>query len=194
MARVRTVAPEDFAPELAATAGHPTSSQIVALGSLPAWAVRPELAVAMLTFQRTLAEHAVLPERLRELVRLRIAFHNRCRSCMATRSGNAVADGMTDGAVCSLERPEEAEDLTAREKVAIRYADLVATDHLAAGDEMFDRLREHFDDGEIVELGAHVGTCVGFGRVAATWDLVDALPDSFRGDDAAPWSEGVTVR
>jgi len=194
MARVRTVAPEDFAPELATTVGHPTSSQVVALGSLPAWAVRPELAVAMLTFQRTLAEHAVLPERLRELVRLRIAFHNRCRSCMATRSGNAVADGMTDGAVCSLERPEEAEDLTAREKVAIRYADLVATDHLAAGDEMFDRLREHFDDGEIVELGAHVGTCVGFGRVAATWDLVDALPDSFRGDDAAPWSEGVTVR
>jgi alkylhydroperoxidase family enzyme len=101
---------------------------------------------------------------------------------------------MTDGAVCSLERPEEAEDLTAREKMAILYADLVATDHLAADDEMFDRLREHFDDGEIVELGAHIGTCVGFGRVAATWDLIDALPASFQADDAAPWSEGVTVR
>ena len=194
MARVRTIAPEDFAPELAAAAGHPTSAQRVALGALPAWAVRPELAVAFLTFQRTLAEHAALPERLRELVRLRIAFHNRCRSCMATRSGAAIADGMTDGAVCSLERPEEAADLSPREKVALRYADLVATDHLAVDDGVFDRLREHFDDGEIVELGAHVGVCVGFGRVAATWDLVDALPESFRGADAAPWSEGATVR
>lgn len=194
MARVRTIAPEDFAPDLAAAAGYPTSAQRVALGALPAWAVRPELAVAFLTFQRTLADHAALPERLRELVRLRIAFHNRCRSCMATRSSAAIADGMTDGAVCSLERPDEAEDLTPREKAALRYADLVATDHLAAGDEIFDHLRRHFDDGEIAELGAHIGVCVGFGRIAATWDLVDALPPSFRADDAAPWSEGVTVR
>ena len=194
MARVRTIPPEDFAPDLAAAAGHPTSTQLVALGALPAWAVRPELAVAFLTFQRSLAEHAVLPERMRELVRLRIAFHNRCRSCMATRSGTAIEDGMTDAAVSSLERPEEAEDLTPREKVALRYADLVATDHLAVDDEVFHRLRQHFDDGELVELGAHIGMCVGFGRVAATWDLVDALPDSFRAADAAPWSEGVTVR
>jgi AhpD family alkylhydroperoxidase len=194
MARVRTVAPEDFAPALAAAAGHPTSSQLIALGSLPAWAVRPELAVALLTFQRTLAEHARLPERLRELVRLRIAFHNRCRSCMATRSGAAVADGMTDGAVCSLERPDEADDLTAREKAALLHADLVATDHLAADDKSFERLREHFDDGDLVELCAHIAVCVGFGRIAATWDLVDALPDAFRADDASPWFDGATVR
>lgn len=191
---MRTVEPEAFAPELAVAAGHPTSAHRVALGGLPAWAVRPELAVAFLTFQRQLAAEARLPLRLRELVRLRIAFHNRCRSCMATRSAAAIDDGMTDAAVCSLERPEEAHDLSPAEKAAIAYADLVATDHLVADDATFERLREHFDDGEIVELGAYVGVCVGFGRVAATWDLVDALPEAFRADDATPWAEGATIR
>jgi AhpD family alkylhydroperoxidase len=152
------------------------------------------LSLAMLQYNQALRANRTLPERLMELVRLRIAFHNQCRSCMATRSRAAIADGMTDGAVCSLERPEEADDLTDAEKAALAYADLVATDHLAVGDEHFDRLRLHFDDAEIVELGVHIGVCVGFGRIAATWDLVDDLPAAFRADDAAPWSPGVTIR
>jgi AhpD family alkylhydroperoxidase len=194
MARVPTVDPAEFPSELADALGNPGSDQRVQLGALPAWAVRPDLALAMVTFQRALDSHAVLPERLRELVRLRVAFHNRCRSCMAVRSGRAIADGMSDGAVCSLERPEEADDLTEPEKAAIHYADLMATDHLAVDDAVFDRLRRHFDDGEIVELGAHIGLCVGFGRLSATWDLIDDLPPSFRADDVAPWSEGATIR
>ena len=194
MARVPTIDPAEFPSELADALGNPGSDQRVALGALPAWAVRPDLALAMVTFQQALDRHAVLPERLRELVRLRVAFHNRCRSCMAVRSSQAIADGMSDGAVCSLERPEEADDLTEPEKAVLHYADLMATDHLAVDDAVFDRLRRHFDDGEILELGAHIGLCVGFGRLSATWDLVDDLPLSFRADDAAPWSDGVTIR
>jgi AhpD family alkylhydroperoxidase len=194
MARVPTVDPAEFPPELADAVGHPDSDQRVALGALPAWAVRPDLAVAMVTFQRALETHAMLPARLRELVRLRVAFHNGCRSCMAVRSGQAIADGMSDGAVCSLERPEDAEDLADGEKAALHYADLMATDHLAVDEAVFDRLRRHFDDEQIVELGAHIGMCVGFGRLSATWDLVDDLPASFRSDDAAPWSEGANIR
>ena len=90
--------------------------------------------------------------------------------------------------------PEEADDLAEAEKAALHYADLMATDHLAVDEAVFDRLRRHFDDEQIVELGAHIGMCVGFGRLSATWDLVDDLPTSFRSDDAAPWSEGATIR
>jgi AhpD family alkylhydroperoxidase len=194
MARVPTIDPTEFPSELADALGNPGSDQRVALGALTAWAQRPELALAMVAFQRALDTNALLPARLRELVRLRVAFHNRCRSCMAVRSGQAIAEGMSDGAVCSLERPEDADDLTDPEKAALHYADLMATNHLAVDDEVFERLRQYFDDGEIVELGAHIGVCVGFGRLSATWDLVDDLPSSFRADDAAPWSQDATVR
>ena len=53
---------------------------------------------------------------------------------------------------------------------------------------MYERLRAHFDDGEIVELGTRCAMMVGFGRLAATWHMVEDLPESFRsGGDVAPW-------
>jgi alkylhydroperoxidase family enzyme len=101
---------------------------------------------------------------------------------------------MDDGAVCSLERPAEAPDLTDREKAALHYADLLATDHLAVDDATFEELGQHFSDEEVLELGVHIGTCVGFGRLAATFDLVDALPDAFRGAAPTPWADGSVLR
>jgi alkylhydroperoxidase family enzyme len=108
---------------------------------------------------------------------------------MALRSASAVADGVTEELVCSLEAPEEADDLTDREKAALAYADLVATDHLAADDRIFDRLRDFFTEPEIVELGVHLALFVGFGRLSATWDLVDDLPERFhdRTGPVTPW-------
>jgi AhpD family alkylhydroperoxidase len=66
-----------------------------------------------------------LPPRLVELVRLRIAFHNQCRSCMSVRYQSAIDDGLTEDAVCSLERPADAPDLS--------YADDRATPWSSAG-------------------------------------------------------------
>lgn len=194
MARVPTVDPSDFDARLVEILGERRSDERVALGALPAWAVQPDAASAMVQFQRALESGTSLSTRLRELVRLRVAFHNRCRSCMAVRSAGAISDGMTEAAVCSLERPEEADDLTEAEKAALAYADLMATDHLAVSDEHFERLRASFTDAQIVELGAHIGLCVGFGRLAATWDLVDHLSDDLLADDAAPWATTFTLR
>jgi AhpD family alkylhydroperoxidase len=101
----------------------------------------PEQALGLMAFGGALKMNRSLPERLVELVRLRVAFFNQCRSCMAIRYSDAVADGVTEGLVCSLERPQEAENLTAAEKVAIRYGELMATDHLAIDDAMYEHDR-----------------------------------------------------
>jgi alkylhydroperoxidase family enzyme len=52
-------------------------------------------------------------------------------------------DVVSEALVCSLERPYEAPDLTDAERVALRYADLFASDHLAI-DETYESLRAHF--------------------------------------------------
>lgn len=147
-------------------------------------------------FGRALKVSRTLPERLVELVRLRIAFFNQCRSCMAIRYSDAVADGVSEDLVCSLERPQEAVNLTPAEKSAIRYGELMATDHLAINDAVFADLRQHFSEAEIVELGMTCAFFVGFGRLAATWHMVEELPEAFRTAEAiAPWGqEKVQVR
>ena len=150
------------------------------------YAQRPEIAVKYLELGRALREERLLPDRLVELVRLRVAFWNQCRSCMAIRYEEALDDGVTEGLVCSLERPQEADDLSGAERAAIAFGDLMATDHLAITDETFDGLREHFSEPEIVELCMNVALFVGFGRLGAALHMVDDLPEHFRGDGDGP--------
>lgn len=156
----------------------------------------PEQALGLMGFGGALKRGRTLPERLVELVRLRVAFFNQCRSCMAIRYSDAVADGVTEGLVCSLERPQEAENLTPAEKAAIRYGELMATDHLAIDDAVYGELRRHFTEAQIVELGMTVAFFVGFGRLAATWHMVEELPEAFRtAETIAPWgAEKIQVR
>jgi AhpD family alkylhydroperoxidase len=138
-----------------------------------------------------------LPRRLLELVRLRIAFHNQCRSCMAIRYQSAMNNGLTEGLVCSLEKPHEAPDLTDAEKAAISYADLSANDHFSINDETFSNLRQYYTEAEIVELGMFIAFFIGYGRLGAAWDMVEELPEKFQDKSvkAVPWGqESILVR
>ena len=160
------------------------------------YAQRPELATKFLEFSRALREERLLPDRLIELVRLRVAYWNQCRSCMAVRYEEGIEDGLTEDLVCSLERPQEAADLTGAERAAIAYADLMATNHLAISDETFDGLREQFSEPEIVELCMNVALFVGFGRMGAALNMVDDLPEHFRGEGeerVTPWGSDEQV-
>jgi alkylhydroperoxidase family enzyme len=176
MSRIPPTAPEAYEPLFGADA--PLRHRV--------YANAPSVAVPYVAWQKALRECTTLSERLVELVRLRVAFHNQCRSCMAVRYGGAL----DEGAVCSLEKPEEAADLTPAEKAALAYADLVATDHLSVDDETFARLRAHFSDAEVMELCFHVGSYVGFGRMGSTLAMVEDLTDEYTDltTPVAPWA------
>ncbi len=159
---------------------------------LGVYANAPELAKAFLVFTGAMSQGFTLRRRLLELVRLRIAFHNQCRSCMAVRYESALDDGLTEGLVCSLEKPMQASDLSDAEKAAIHYADLAASNHFAISDETFANLRKYYSEKEIVELCIYVAYCVGFGRMAAAYRIIEELPESFQDTTAkmAPWGDG----
>jgi AhpD family alkylhydroperoxidase len=147
---------------------------------------RPEIAEAIGGVMAALRTTGTLSPRVIELIRLRIAYHNQCRSCMAVRYRSGVNDGVTEDLVCSLEQPEESDDLTAAERAALHYADLFATNHLAIGDEAYDALRVYFTEAEIVEIGFNCAIDVGFGRLVATWKVTEELPERFQVDGTAP--------
>jgi AhpD family alkylhydroperoxidase len=193
--RIEKLAPEQWDARLVA-AIQPDNLTDLEQGLTRYFAHCPEQALGLMGFGGALKRNRTLPDRLVELVRLRVAFFNQCRSCMAIRYSDAVADGVTEGLVCSLERPQEAENLSAAEKVAIRYGELMATDHLAIDDAMHDELRAHFTEAQIVELGMTVAFFVGFGRLAATWHMVEELPEAFKtAETIAPWgAEKIEVR
>jgi alkylhydroperoxidase family enzyme len=159
------------------------------------WAHRPEIRAAYdQVYAALAADTATLSPRLAELLRLRIAFHNQCRSCMAVRYEPELVG---EDLVCSLEKPEEAADLTDAERVALRFADCFATNHLAIDDALMDELREHYEEGELVELSAMCALYVGIGRLMATWRIVDDLPASFRApaeQRVTPWGHDDAIK
>ncbi len=161
-------------------------------GIMRMFAHTPEISKGLVAFGGAIKSHRSLPDRLVELVRLRVAFHNQCRSCMAIRYQDGVDAGIDEDLVCSLEKPQESEDLSNAEKAAIEYGELFATNHLAIDDSVYENLRKYFSEAEVVELSITVAWFVGFGRLAATYHMVEELPEAFQNENSdklTPWNE-----
>ena len=161
-------------------------------GIMRMFAHTPEISKGLVAFGGAIKSHRSLSDRLVELVRLRVAFHNQCRSCMAIRYQDGVDAGIDEDLVCSLEKPQEAEDLSDAEKAAIEYGELFATNHLAIDDSVYENLRKYFSEAEVVELSITVAWFVGFGRLAATYHMVEELPEAFQNENSeklTPWNE-----
>ena len=77
---------------------------------------------------------------------------------------------MTEEMVASLVDFESA-DITDREKLALRFAQRMATDHHSMDDAFFEQLRAEFTDPEIFELGMITGQFIGYGRLISILDL-----------------------
>ncbi|MBJ7336813.1 carboxymuconolactone decarboxylase family protein [Mycolicibacterium sp.] len=183
MARIQPIPVDQWPDELVAF--KPASLNDVERDVLGIHAHLPSTTKAFYKTKAVLAHEGSLPPRLIELVRLRIAFFNQCRSCMALRYDSDTVD---ENAVCSLERPEEAVDLTAAEKSALRFAELLATDHLAIDDDVYADLRKYFTEAQLVELGTAAALNVGMGRLAATWKVTDHVDPRYAQEGAvSPW-------
>lgn len=59
---------------------------------------------------------------------------------------------------------EQREDFTAKEKAALRLAESVTRDAHTVDDALWNELRQHFDEGEMVELLCAIGLFNYFNR------------------------------
>ena len=82
----------------------------------------------------------------------------------------AVQQGMTEEMIDSLADIGSA-NITERERLAVRFAELMATNHNSIGDRFFEELRSEFTDPEIFELGMITGQFIGYGRLLSILDL-----------------------
>ncbi len=62
-------------------------------------------------------------------------------------------------------------DYSAKEKLALRFAERMAQDHHSLDDVFFQDLRQQFTDPEIFELGMITGQFIGYGRLISILDL-----------------------
>jgi alkylhydroperoxidase family enzyme len=109
----------------------------------------------------------LLGGKLLELLRIRSAQLGGCAPCMASRK----VDGATEEIVACLTDSTLCGPLTVRERLALEYLNLLATDHHRIGDDLYRRMAEHFTVAEIVELGMTCGHMIGTHRFMHTLNI-----------------------
>lgn len=137
-----------------------------------AFAAHPELLERYLGFYYPFHSNdgvgAALEPRLKELVRLRIATLNGCKTCKAARLD---PDHVTEDEAARTVDLAGDGSFSPREKAAIRLAELMAENHHAFDDGTMRELRAQFSEKEILELMMMTGQYIGFGRMLAVLQL-----------------------
>ena len=76
---------------------------------------------------------------------------------MDIRHAVGVKAGIAEETLAALPRYRESPRFSDRERAALEFSEPVTQDDLAVSEECTERLREHFTEGEIVELTFIVG-------------------------------------
>lgn len=158
--RIATVPLDAFPKPLADAVARGSSNRMLS-STIPVqiWAHRPNLALAWLGALEEIHLRGCLAERVRELVRLKIASITNCEPCKAARKSDQVSE--EDVACLSWDDPR----FKPAERAALRYAELFAGDYTAIDENVFSELSEHFTTDQIVELNMFAALMLAGGRM-----------------------------
>ena len=88
------------------------------------------------------------------------------------RSASAKRDGLTEELIDEgIENWRESDKFGAAEKIALEYSELMQFEPEKIDEAFYGRLRGHYSDAEIVELGAFIGFNVGYHTFFRTLDF-----------------------
>jgi len=108
-----------------------------------------------------------LERSLLELVKMRASQLNGCGYCLDMHSKDARAGGETEQRLYVLPAWREAPFYTERERAALEWTEAITLiDHSHVSDELYERVRAHFDEKELVDLTLAVTTINTWNRLA----------------------------
>ena len=116
------------------------------------WSLRPEMGAAVNRLVDAAYNKSILPVRVREAARMRIAQLNDCTVCLAFRADKVKAQGLTEEFYGDVGDRPTRRSFNQQERLAMEYAERFAMDHLSIDDAFMDRMRESFTDPEILDL------------------------------------------
>jgi AhpD family alkylhydroperoxidase len=157
-----------------------------AIGPLEAYAHQPRLLFAYGMFEDATARLGSVPHRLKTLAELKAATMSTCEYCIDIGSQIARRSGISDEELLGLAHHRESDRFDELDKLVLDYAAAMSRTPVDVSDELFARLREHFDDAQIVELTNLIALenmrgrfnhALGFGAAGFSDGMVCAIPE-----------------
>ena len=163
MARVRSIPSAELPPDVADVyerfAGDygPFRNQVAVFAHVPE-AVRHLMGLLM-----ALREAATLPKRYLEIAIVVVSKLNECHYCVAHHKPFLAIEGISSGGIDRLLEADNPE-LDAVDRLVIEYARAAWETPNRIPDSLFERLRAHFSEAQIVELTLRITLCGFFNR------------------------------
>ena len=194
MARIPGVSPDEAGPELAGTIGYAREmmaqigGRATARGAEPVevLAHAPELLRGVLALSGAAAEANRVPDRLKHLASLKAATLINCEYCIDLASQVSRRAGLSDEVLLALPGYRTSPLVTELERLVLDYAVGMSRTPVDVSDELFARLREHFDPAQIVELTnaivlenlySRCNHALGIGAAGFSEGMVCAVPE-----------------
>lgn len=154
---------------------------------------RPQILKDLAALSKTIMEAGAVPLALKNCICQVASWATGCLYCQAHFANNVVRSGVPDEKLENLWNFERSELFSDAERAALSFAMTASQVPNGVTDEIFDELKKHWDDGEIVEILATV-CYVGFlnrwnDSLATTLEDIPtrAAEDHLKG---ANWSPG----
>jgi alkylhydroperoxidase family enzyme len=113
-------------------------------------------------------------QEFKELLRLRLSTLHGCRFCNQGNREDALALGIPQAQVDAIEEFETG-PFSDAQKAVLRLAERIAltSPNGTLDQDLYDDLKIHFDDGQILELGMIAGILSGMAKFMFAFDLVE---------------------
>jgi AhpD family alkylhydroperoxidase len=125
--------------------------------------------------------------RLQVLAELKATTLTQCEFCIDLESQIARRSGLSDQQLLALPHYRDSDLFTDLEKLVMDYAASMTRTPAQVPDALFARLREHLDEGQLVELTHHIAlenmrgrfnVAFGVGAAGFSEGMVCAVPDT----------------
>ena len=159
MARVRDIPSAELPPDLAniyerfASAYGPFRNQVAVIAHVPA-ALRHLMSMLM-----ELRDAATLPKRYLELAIIVVSKLNECDYCVVHHSPFLIPEGITAAGIDRVLDYQDHPELTEIDRLVVEYTIAAWSDPHKLRDALFEQLRAHFSEAQIVELTLRLTLC-----------------------------------
>jgi len=176
---------------------HRLAGRAVADGIEPAtmYAHVPGLLSGIGRLEQATAKMHRLDKRVKALAELRAATLTQCEYCIDLGSAISHGWGLTDAELLALPAYQTSDLFTEVDRLVLDYATGMSSTPVDVPDELFARLRAHFDDEQLVEL-THIialenmrgrfNLALGVGPAGYSEGTVCAVPATVQAPAAAP--------
>jgi uncharacterized peroxidase-related enzyme len=110
-----------------------------------------------------MADNPILDKRHLEIAIVTVSAINRCDYCVAHHGPRLLDFGLARDTIDRI-LDDDCPGLDPLDRLVRDYAAQVTRDHNRVRDTLFDALREHFDEAQIVELTLRITLCTFFNK------------------------------